>query len=171
MFPQSSGARRIAAVCIAAMLCACSPDYPPPDGFEEACYGGDFSRKLDGATPSFSMYLHATQKDWPEVARRIQQLGQQQALRYFDTSVRVAGLRMLSVHLCSPKGLWLNADKRLWDASPDPMPDEMPIHLYVYEEAFAWKPIAQQLEQSFADWPTPARIEWHEANSTAAIAR
>ncbi len=67
-------------------------------------------------------------KDWPEIARRFQQLGQQQGLRYFDTTVHAGGLRMLNVHLCSPQGLWLYADKRLWNASPDPAPDEMPIH-------------------------------------------
>jgi hypothetical protein len=107
------------------------------------------------------MYLRAKQTDWPEIARRFQQLGQREGLRYFDTSVTAAGLRMLNVHLCSPKGLWLSADKRLWDSSPDPTPDEMPIHLYVYEKNFRWRPIAEQLQLAFSDWPTPARIESH----------
>ena len=147
----------------------CSPEYPPPAGYIEACYGGDFSKYLNGARPKFSMLVHVTQLQWPLLAQKFKDFGQRHNLQYFDTSVRAQGLQMLNVHLCSPAGLWLYADKRLWDAGPkDPKPDEMPIHLFQYRESYDWKSIATALERDMRDWP--GRVEVVVPGKDGAIA-
>ena len=157
-----SPSRYFLAPLTACWLWGCTPQYPPPAGFVDACYGGDFKEKLDGATPKFTMQIRATPADWPKVAQRFESFGSSHGLSYFDTSVTdVSGLRMLNVHLCSPKGLWLFADKRLWENGPrDNAPDEMPIFLYVYDSSLDWAKIAHQFEQSFNDWPGDVKSEW-----------
>jgi hypothetical protein len=147
---------------IAACLWGCSPQYPPPAGFVDACYGGDFSDKLNGATPKFTMQIHASPGDWPKVAQRFEAFASVHDLKFFDTSVTdVVGLRMFTVHLCSPKGLLLSADKRLWENGPkDDAPNILPITLYVYDPSFDWLTAAQQFEQAFSDWPGGAKSEW-----------
>jgi len=75
---------------------------------------------------------------------------------------------MLNVHLCSKKGIWLFADKRLWKHGPkEDAPDEMPIYLYSYEESYPWQPIAQEFDKSFSDWPGSVRSEWPGAEGVS----
>ena len=75
-------------------------------------------------------------------------------LKFFDTSVNESGLRMLNIHLCSAKGLWLSADKRLWEIGPrDLHPDEMPITLYTYGKYYDWQTVASEFQRSLDDWP------------------
>jgi len=115
------------------------------------------------------MQIHATQAEWPKVAERFKAFGSAHDLSFFDTSVTdVAGLHMLNVHLCSPKGLWLSADKRLWEIGPkDSAPDEMPIYLYAYEPSIDWATIAQQFEQSFSDWSGDVKSQWPGGTAVA----
>lgn len=114
------------------------------------------------------MQIHATQAEWPKVAQRFETFGTAHELTYFDTSVTdVAGLRMLNVHLCSSKGLWLSADKRLWENGPkDTAPEEMPISLYVHDSSYDWAKIARQFEVAFSDWPGGAKSQWPGGNGS-----
>jgi hypothetical protein len=152
-------ARCFACAFVAAYLIGCSPEYPPPAGYVEACYGGDFSKHLSGARPKLSMLVEATQPQWPQLAQKLKAFGLRHNLQYFDTSVKAQGLHMLNVHLCTPAGLWLYADKRLWDSGPkDPKPDEMPILLFQYRETYEWKTIATALEKDMGDWPGKVEV-------------
>jgi hypothetical protein len=68
---------------------------------------------------------------------------------------------MLNVHLCSSRGVWLFADKHLWDAGPlDAHPDEMPIDLFVYGKTVDWQTLASDLEKAFSDWPGEVKSQW-----------
>jgi hypothetical protein len=146
---------------VAIALCSCSPAYPPPAGFVAACYGGDIGKKLNGAAPKLVMQIHATQLQWPELTQKFKAFGLQHQLQFFDTSVNEPGLHMLNVHLCSPSGLWLFADKRLWDNpnSKDPDPDKMPIFLFQYD-GFDWKTTAKEFEKFMTDWPGKVEIQY-----------
>src|SRR5580704_15744984 len=148
-------ARCLAGAWAAAQLVGCSPEYPPPAGYIDACYGGNFAKYLNGARPKFSLRIEASQQKWPMLAQRFQDFGKQHNLQYFDTSVtNLQGLHMLNVHLCSPDGLWLYADKRLWDSGPrDPKPSEMPIFLFQYKETYDWKAVAADFAMYMRDWP------------------
>jgi len=143
----------ILCLCVA-LVSSCKPSYPPPPGFVEACYGGDVSKTLDGATPRFRMQLPASPDQWSDIARRFQDFGASHELKYFDTSVSdIDGLKMINVHLCSAKGIWLSADKRLWSGRSEPSPNVVPIDLYQYDTEMDWVLIAAELEKSFQDWP------------------
>ena len=146
------------------VLCSCGPQgprYPPPPGYVDACYGGDSAKNLNGATPKFMMKIEAREEQWPQVAQRFKSFGAAHNLQYFDTSVSMPGLHMLNVHLCTSKGLWLSADKRLWDGgAKDPNPNEMPIYLYRYGDKVDWEAIATDFEKSFGDWPGTVESQW-----------
>jgi hypothetical protein len=144
---------RCAFFLLVGLLNACSPKYPPPPGFVDACYGGNFSKRLAGATPMLYLRIQASPKTWPELAQRFAAFGALHDLRYFDTSISEPGLRMLNIHLCSAKGVWLSADKRIWADGPiDPHPDEMPITLYTYRD-YDGQMLASECRQFLSDWP------------------
>lgn len=103
---------RLAFFLVVGLLSACSPAHPPPPGFVDACYGGNFTKALNGAIPKLYLRIHASPETWPDLAKRLAAFGALHDLKYFDTSVNEPGLRMLNVHLCSAKGVWLSADKR-----------------------------------------------------------
>lgn len=148
---------------LAVFLCSCGPQHPPPAGFVDACYGGDSAKNLNGATPKFTMTIQAREDQWPLLAQRFQEFGAAHNLQYFDTSVKAPGLHMLNVHLCTPKGLWLSADKRVWDGGPkDVEPNQMPVYLYRYGDYLDWEGIARDLEESFRDWPGTVESHWSE---------
>jgi hypothetical protein len=165
---MSSLGRCCLASLIAFSFCACSPKYPPPPGFVNACYGGD-ARRLDGETPKFTMQIRATQAEWPKVADRFKAFGLTHNLSYFDTSVTdLVGLRMINIHLCSPKGIWLSADKRLWENGPKDLdPNLLPISLYIYDATADWRTVAQQFQESFRDWPGGLKSQWRGAEVVA----
>jgi hypothetical protein len=145
---------RVASLFFAGVLCACSPAHPPPAGFVDACYGGNFAKNLNGSTPKLYLRIRATPEQWPLLADKFKAFGALHDLKFFDTSVNEPGLRMLNVHLCSDKGIWLSADKRLWDAGPrDLHPDEMPIALYTYGRGGNWQVLASEFKNSLNDWP------------------
>jgi len=157
---MSRSASYLIGMSLALGLCACGPAYPPPAGFVEACYGGNFAKKLDGAAPKFTMHIRALQSQWPQLAQRFKAFGELHKLEFFDTSVNEPGLRMINVHLCSPSGLWLFADKRIWDGGvKDSKPDEVPIYLFQYAENYDWKTIATEFERSMSDWPEAAPVQ------------
>jgi len=100
------------------------------------------------------MQLPASPDQWSDIARRFQDFGASHELKYFDTSVSdIDGLKMINVHLCSAKGIWLSADKRLWSGRSEPSPNVVPIDLYQYDTEMDWVLIAAELEKSFQDWP------------------
>jgi hypothetical protein len=152
-------ASQLSAISLALGLCACAPAYPPPAGFVDACYGGNIAKKLNGAAPKFTMQIHAPQPKWPELAQRFKAFAELHKLQFFDTSVNEPGLRMINVHVCSPRGLWLFADKRIWDGGvQDPKPDDVPVYLFEYDENYDWKTIASEFERSISEWSELAPI-------------
>lgn len=145
---------RVALLLSVGLLCSCSPAYPPPAGFVDACYGGNFAKTLNGSTPKLYLRIHASPEQWPQLAERFRAFGTLHDLKFFDTSViNEPGLRMLNVHLCSAKGVWLSADKRLWTDGPrDVHPDEMPIALYTYG-GYDGQALTSEFQQFLNDWP------------------
>jgi hypothetical protein len=85
---------RYAFFLLVGLINACGPKYPPPPGFVDACYGGNFSKRLAGATPKLYLRIHASPKTWAELAKRFAAFGALHDLRYFDTSVSEPGLRI-----------------------------------------------------------------------------
>ena len=144
------------------LLSACGAGYPPPDGFVDACYGGDFrTRLVDGGTLQFKMIIPATEGQWPELAAKLGEVAKANDLQVFDTSIARSGIRTFEVSLCTPKGLWVYADKRIWtEGTPDRDPAHVPITLTQYEATYEWKPVAAALLNEFKEWPGGIRSEY-----------
>ena len=151
----------LSSVALLALVGGCRPEYPPPPGYVDACYGGNGPATPNGVQPKLIVWVHADEPLWPQLDQRLKSFGAIHDLEYFDTAVKSPGLHMLSVSLCTSKGLWIYADKRIWDGGPrDPFPHQVPILFTVYSEHYDWQPVATALEQSFADWPEQVRSEW-----------
>jgi hypothetical protein len=153
---------KVAASISLCALTACGAGYPPPDGYIDACYGGDFRAKIMGAgTLQFTMRIAATESQWPELASKLGVVGRAHGLQVFDTSMTPAGLRIFEVSLCTPRGLWVYADKRIWaQGPPDHDPDHVSVILYQYDAAYDWEPVAAALLNEFKDWPGNIKSEY-----------
>ena len=148
-------------------LGACQPAYPPPPGYVEACYGPDYGKRLTGPPASFTMRMAATEQQWPALSAKLKAFGAAHDLEVFDTSMNPEGLRMFEVSLCSAKGLFVWADKRLWEGMPDRDPDHIQILLFAYRGTYDWRKIAADLESSFHDWPGTVETAYPESPARA----
>ena len=148
--------RAVVVALTATYLCnACGAGYPPPDGYVEACYGGDFRANLMNGEPrKFEMRVAAEESRWPELRNRLVAVAAAYKLEVFDTSMAPPGLRLFEVSLCSPKGLWVYADRRIWEKGPpEHEPGMVVIVLNQYKTTYDWQPVASALEASFEDCP------------------
>jgi len=130
------------------------PQFPPPAGYVDACYGGYHNDNQPTATTEFIMRVSATEQQWPSLSARLKKFGAEHSLAIFDTSMRLDWVHMVEVSLCSPKGLFIWADNRLY---ADPMPNQDPNHVLIlvnrYADHYDWKPMVKGLTEAFKDWP------------------
>jgi hypothetical protein len=47
----------------------------PPEGFIAACYGDNFAKNLNGATPKLYLRIRATSEQWPQLAETLRAFG------------------------------------------------------------------------------------------------
>jgi hypothetical protein len=87
------------------LICCGGPQFPPPAGYVDACYGGYHSDNRQTATTEFIMRVPATEQQWPSLSDRLKKFGAEHNLVVFDTSMRLDWVHMVEVSLCSPKGL------------------------------------------------------------------
>jgi hypothetical protein len=142
-------------------ISGCHAQYPPPPGYVDECYGGDFGGHLNGQTPKATLWVTADPGQWPQVKERLQSVGSTQNLKYFDVSVSdVVGLQMIGVSLCSSRGAYVSADKRLWNGDPiDHDPHRVRIDIYQYSDKFNWSETLKSIEASFAGWRPPIEMQ------------
>jgi hypothetical protein len=102
------------------------PEYPPPPGYVDACYGGQPSDDRPTARTEFVVRIQATEQQWPSLSDRLKKFGAEHGLAVFYTSMKLDWVHMVEVSLCSPEGLFVWADNRLYS---DPMPNQDPNHV------------------------------------------
>jgi hypothetical protein len=157
------GSRSLSALLVGMLLLAgCGkPAYPPPSGYVDACYGGEGNDEHKKVHTEFVMRIQATEQEWPALTARLKDFGATQKLAVFDTSMKLDWVHMVEVSLCSPAGLFVWADNRLYS---DPMPNQDPNHVLVlvshYSDAYDWRPIAEGLAAAFKDWPEPVATKY-----------
>jgi hypothetical protein len=112
------------------------PSHPPPEGFVESCYGGDFKKYLDGSGPRIAIRIPMTESVWPDLTESLRQFGAQHQLDFFDTSLRLNHAHVLGVSVCSPKGLDIYAADEVWKSDPkaDGDPGFTTVFLYTYKD-------------------------------------
>jgi hypothetical protein len=130
---------------------ACGPVNPPPPGYVEACYGGDFRENLEGSLPKRLIIVRAAEGDWPRLASDLTAAGKDMGLEVFDTSTSLDHVRTIEIHLCSAQGIWIRADQRKWlgehaeSANQHRNFNEVPIDVRAYRNDFDWKSVSDEL--------------------------
>jgi hypothetical protein len=111
------------------------PTHPPPQGFVESCYGGDFKKYLNGKGPRISIRIPMTESEWPDLAESLRQFSVEQNLDFFDTTLRLDYAHVLGLSVCSPKGLQVHASDDVWKSDPkaDGDPGYTTVFLYTYK--------------------------------------
>lgn len=142
------------ALAVTLLRVACQPMYPPPEGYEAECYGGNFDKYLEKSRPARTFSLIVTERDWPAVQEAAEAVAAKFRLRYFDTSVHTPFVHALGVALCSERGLWIDIGQRIWQGDPSvgPIGRYAEISIRRYKADFGpWEPIADAMEQRLSE--------------------
>ena len=152
--------------CIAASGYGSSATPVPPD-FNEACYGGDFSKSLAGAHPIYSAELDVPDSSWPELKKVLLEAAAKSEVKTFDEGRDTPELKMFSLYMCSKDGLFSIVDKRTWHLSGED-PIGMPyllISVYAYKKNERWDRFGKSLDATLRSrWPDALRT--HSTNDS-----
>lgn len=132
----------------------CGPEYPPPEGYVESCYGGDFVEQLAGAKPELLIMLELEVEHWPKLRGQLEKLADENDVCFFFDDREYGGLTMFNASLCSENGLFMNVDKRIWsnsNASNVPMM----LTIYTYKNKSTWVSFTEKVKSKM-------ELEWKE---------
>ena len=137
-------------------LSGCSPGNKPPEGYVEACFGGNFAKNLSGAEPIYSATLNIDESQWTKLTEILKLVSDKHGLRFFNDTRHTESLKMISISLCSERGLFLNADKRIWHfegQKPDsPLP--LRVNIFAYRNSETWTVLAKEVDRLLSkEWP------------------
>jgi hypothetical protein len=138
-----------------------------PPGFAEACYGGreEAAKNWVCADDRLVLSVEGGEADWPTLAKMVSEFGRGRGLAVFDTSSSIPDyVRTLEISICSSEGLFLLMDKRVYaDRSMNRDGNRITAHLRTYDANFNWKPLAEDLVETFRrNWRGPVQVEWPE---------
>jgi len=108
-------------------LAACSPKSELDPIFENACYGGNFSKHLYGKSPSYSAALDLEVEEWSSLTNSLKEFASQHELEFFDNGRISKQLKMLSTSVCSNSGIFIYASKRIWKIGDGTEHDPLPL--------------------------------------------
>lgn len=155
--------RILSAILILFSISGCEPDYPPPEGYVESCYGGDFGENLVGAKPKLLISLELGVEHWPKLKGQLEDIAKENNVRFFFDDREYGGLTMFNASLCSEDGLFMNVDKRIWSSSKD---SDLPMMLtiYTYKNRSTWGSFTKKVKSSMeSNWK-----EYYVINETEA---
>jgi hypothetical protein len=109
------------------------PAHPPPEGYVESCYGGDFKKYHDGNGPRLSIRFPLTESQWPDLSESLRQFSAQQHLDFFDTGLRLDYAHVLELSVCSANGVLIYAADDVWKGKPDFDPGYTTVVLYTFK--------------------------------------
>jgi len=131
-----------------------------PAGYNDACYGGNFSKTLAGANPIYSAELDIPDSSWPELGSALSEIAAKYSVKKFDDIRNTKTLKMFSVSLCSADGLFSMADKRTW-YFPGEAPAGTPsinITVFAYKKDDRWFRLSKDLDATLRKhWPNKLR--------------
>jgi hypothetical protein len=147
--------RALWTVVLALSVSACGSGSTAPEGYVQACYGGDFAAHLSGKQPMYLATLDINQAQWPRLTEALTSISERHSLRLFNDTRHTDGLDMIVVSLCSEQGLFMTADKRIWSVKAQPNVLELPltITIYAYRNEQQWRPVIKDVDSTL-------RSEW-----------
>lgn len=153
---------RRATILLAGLLAACGSGREPPEGYVEACYGGDWNKYMVGKSPVYSVILDIDKSEWHKLATFLQAYSSREGLTHFDTSEESNALSMLYISLCSEHGLWVHADKRIWhfEGREEHSPLPLMVSVVVYANPDKWAHVPSDLDSELKKmWPGKVNSE------------
>jgi hypothetical protein len=147
--------RAVWTVVLALSVSACGSGSTAPEGYVQACYGGNFAAHLSGKQPMYLATLDINQAQWPRLTETLTSISERHSLRLFNDTRHTDGLDMIVVSLCSEQGLFMTADKRIWSVKDQPKIPELPltITIYAYRNEQQWRPVIEDVDSTL-------RSEW-----------
>jgi hypothetical protein len=133
-----------------------------PDGYNAACYGGDFSKSLAGVNPIYSARLDVPESAYPVLKHTLYRVAARHHAKTFDGSRNTNRFRMFSVSLCSEAGLFAFVDKREWvePGGPSNGPDAVMVNVFAYRDTQRWEQLARDLDSELREqWPSQLELE------------
>jgi hypothetical protein len=131
-----------------------------PEGFNDSCYGGNFSKNLAGANPIYSAQLDIPDSSWPQLKKTLTEVAMRHGAKTFDDSRSDKTLKMFSVYLCSEDGLFSFADKRTWSFPGEAPHGPQSIHVtvFAYRKDQRWHELSKDMDAALrSQWPDKLR--------------
>lgn len=141
-------ARAIFSALFLMALISCEPQYPPPEGYVDSCYGGDFAKNIAGIKPELTITMEVGIEHWPRLKIELERLAARSNVDFFYDDRDYGGLTMFNASLCSPKGLYMNVDKRIWESQKASKLPKLPMMMtvYVYRDKDTWSTFLSNVE-------------------------
>ncbi|HAT41300.1 MAG TPA: hypothetical protein DCS87_06175 [Rheinheimera sp.] len=139
--------RILSFILILFTISGCEPAYPPPEGYVDSCYGGDFGEKLAGSKPELLITLELGVEHWPKLKGQLEKIAKENNVRFFFDEREYDGLTMFNASLCSEDGLYMNVDKRIW-ANSDVSNSPMMLTIYTYKNQSEWVTFIENVKSS-----------------------
>jgi hypothetical protein len=119
-----------------------------PPGFNEACYGGDFSKNLTGAKPVYSAKLDLDHSSRPILSKLLASVGGRHQMKVFDEGARFKESDLFMIYLCSEKGIFSYVDSRAAGSN------SVRIDVFSYRESSPTVSFISDLDSALlAQWP------------------
>jgi hypothetical protein len=145
--------RIFATATLAIALLGCSGESTMPPGFNEACYGGNYSKNLSGSNPIYSATLTVDRNSQPTLRNMLFQLAEKHQLKAFDDGANYNN-QFFSIYLCSSRGAFASVDSRT--------AGENTVHVTVFSYGESWHPeqfIGDLSSALSSQWPNGLRME------------
>jgi hypothetical protein len=140
------------AVASLTALLGCSGASTMPPGFNDACYGGNFTKNLAGAKPEYSATLAIPHSSRPDLRGVLFELAAKHSLKAFDDGANYEALDFFSVYLCSSTGAFVKIDSR---AAGE---DAVRVDVFTYQGAWRSGPFVADLRAALISrWPDGLR--------------
>jgi hypothetical protein len=138
------------------LLVGCGSGREAPEGYVEACYGGDWKKYMVGESPIYTVTLDIDKAEWHKLTGIFQTYSNLKEIKFFDLSEESEGLSMLFLSLCSENGLWVHADKRIWsfDGEEDTSGLPLMVSVIVYANPEKWSQVSSEIDAELKKvWP------------------
>lgn len=152
----------LALLALTLFLASCGGSVSAPPGYVDACYGGNFSKNLTNKAPILVALLDIPDDQWSRLTDILQNVSSRHGLEIFNDTRRERYLSMLSISLCSSRGVFVLVDRRVFRDAKGHVVSSSPLTLqvYAYRDERSWNALAEELEAALkAEWPGKVEVK------------
>ena len=137
------------------MIVGCAQPFDrTPKGYVEACYGGseNWKRNWVCSERRLEAKLSIGKESWQRIGEFATKFSSARKLEFFDTSESNPGYgQFINLSVCSPEGLFINFDQRLYERSESNKQDNrLRITISTYKHTYDWSRVALDFEKELS---------------------